>query len=264
MSNSSMGCLTPILAIFFFFSGIVLFPAQPSTETSVDSVTIATSIEVTLVPEDSNNYDALLAAGEVISERMLMLAENGQIGSTFSTSTGQLGMEIVLRFDAGTLTTDEVIAVLTQPGYIEFVDLTSVPATALEGYTGQSIATSAGVARSGDDRGQIVFPTIITHEAIAGAIATENDFGGFQITIELTPEGAETLGDFTQNNVGFGMAIVLDGEVLTAPTIQSRVASPIVLTGQFTEAEARALAAQINSQPLPIPLILDSVTESTP
>jgi protein-export membrane protein SecD len=57
------------------------------------------------------------------------------------------------------------------------------------------------------------------------------------------------------------MAIVLDGEVLSAPTIQARLTDGGVITGQFTEEEASTLALQLRSGALPIPLRVESTQE---
>ena len=50
------------------------------------------------------------------------------------------------------------------------------------------------------------------------------------------------------------MAIVLDGIVLSAPTIQARLDTGGTITGNFTQAEAQTLALQLRSGSLPIPL----------
>jgi preprotein translocase subunit SecD len=82
--------------------------------------------------------------------------------------------------------------------------------------------------------------------------------------VEMTPEGAERLGVFTANNIGNAMAIVLDGVVLSAPVIQNRVAESVIITGNFTQAEALALAAQIRSDPLPSAMVVESITMVAP
>jgi preprotein translocase subunit SecD len=50
------------------------------------------------------------------------------------------------------------------------------------------------------------------------------------------------------------MAIVLDGVVLSAPTVQAAIRDQGVITGQFGEQEANSLAIQMRYGALPVPL----------
>ncbi len=50
------------------------------------------------------------------------------------------------------------------------------------------------------------------------------------------------------------MAIVLDGQVLSAPTIQSRLDTGGQITGNFTQAQANDLGLQLKYGALPVPL----------
>ncbi|GAG55186.1 unnamed protein product, partial [marine sediment metagenome] len=43
--------------------------------------------------------------------------------------------------------------------------------------------------------------------------------GEYQVSFELSPNGAGVFGDFTTNNIGKMLAIVLDKEIISAPTI---------------------------------------------
>jgi protein-export membrane protein SecD len=54
------------------------------------------------------------------------------------------------------------------------------------------------------------------------------------------------------------MGIVLDGVLLSAPTIQAALPTGGVITGSFTEDEAKTLALQLRSGALPIPLRVES------
>ncbi|MGV3724236.1 MAG: protein translocase subunit SecD, partial [Actinomycetota bacterium] len=77
------------------------------------------------------------------------------------------------------------------------------------------------------------------------------------ITFSFTPEGAKAFGDFTTNNVGEILAIVLDGKVISAPNIEEAITegSGQISGGFATMAEARVLANLLNSGALPIPMV---------
>lgn len=101
------------------------------------------------------------------------------------------------------------------------------------------------------------FQTIMTGSGLQAA-AAQLEQGRWVIRFDLTPEGGEVFGPFTGARVGQPMAIVLDGVVLSAPTIQAQLDTGGVITGSFTEQEAKQLALQLRSGALPIPLRVES------
>lgn len=270
-NNNGGGCLFSFWLVVPLLFSAIIFIIQASGETTVDGVQTPTypAVEIVLSPTDTGvTWDDLQTAYSVMNRRLLALSTNRQIESGYTMDSSRLDMTIVIRFSEGTASTQDVLDVLLESGYIEFVDLSAVDPSNLPAYEGQSIATTASVERSGDDSGQLVFPTILTHEDISQATAigggAADGLGGYRIQIDLTQMGAERMGAFSEANIGSGLAVVLDGVVLSVPTIQGRIETPISLTGTFTEAEAVVLAAQINSRPLPIAMSVQSVTYILP
>jgi protein-export membrane protein SecD len=102
------------------------------------------------------------------------------------------------------------------------------------------------------------FTTVITGSGLQAASALLDPSGRWIIQFELTPQGGAIFGPYTAANIGQPMAIVLDGVVLSAPTIQARLDTGGTITGNFTEAEAKQLALQLRSGALPIPLRVES------
>jgi preprotein translocase subunit SecD len=104
------------------------------------------------------------------------------------------------------------------------------------------------------------FETVFTGAHLEAAVA---EFTGTQwsIRFELDSEGAEIFGDYTLANLQQPLAIVLDGVVLSAPTIQGQLFNTGTITGRFTEDEAKQLALQLRSGSLAIPLREESVDQ---
>jgi protein-export membrane protein SecD len=103
------------------------------------------------------------------------------------------------------------------------------------------------------------FETVITGAGLQAAIAEyDPQAQSWHIRFELKPEGASVFGPYTASHIGQPMAIVLDGVVLSAPTIQAQLDTGGVITGAFTEEEAKTLALQLRSGALPIPLSVES------
>lgn len=102
------------------------------------------------------------------------------------------------------------------------------------------------------------FRTVMTGAGLQAAVAQFYN-GQWIINFELTPQGGEVFGPFTASSIGQPLAIVLDGVVLSAPTIQDALPTGGTITGNFTEEEAKTLALQLRSGALPIPLRVESV-----
>jgi preprotein translocase subunit SecD len=87
--------------------------------------------------------------------------------------------------------------------------------------------------------------------------ADPNSLGNWQVAIEFTAAGTRIFGEITEQNVGKRLAIVLDGNVYSAPRINERIPSGrAVITGHFTVDDARDLAIVLRAGALPAPVVL--------
>ena len=79
--------------------------------------------------------------------------------------------------------------------------------------------------------------------------------GMVKILFKLNSAGAKTFREITEEYIGQPFAIVLDGKVLTAPTIRSTIPNGSgEITGGFTMKEAVQLSALLRAGALPAPL----------
>ncbi|QFU93407.1 hypothetical protein [Amycolatopsis sp. YIM 10] len=73
--------------------------------------------------------------------------------------------------------------------------------------------------------------------------------GGFVVGVSLPADLGEKFGKLTEENVGKQVAMVANGQVLSAPTINSPIpGGDIEITGNFTRDEAEALAASLGGR----------------
>jgi SecD/SecF fusion protein len=80
------------------------------------------------------------------------------------------------------------------------------------------------------------------------------DNNGWTVSLALTSEGADKMERATRENVGRQLAILLDGEVISAPVIRDILRDNIQISGgNFTEKQVRDLASALNN-PLENPL----------
>jgi len=94
---------------------------------------------------------------------------------------------------------------------------------------------------------------IVTGEDLVGASPqpSSNSPGQYEISFHLSTSAAARFGPFTESNVGHRMAIVLDNQVYTAPTINSRIEDSGVIEGNFTQDSAQDLALVLRAGALP-------------
>ena len=91
----------------------------------------------------------------------------------------------------------------------------------------------------------------------ATVAADPNSPGNWQVSIEFTATGTRIFGEVTEQSVGRHLAIILDGNVYSAPRINERIpGGRAVITGQFTADEARDLAIVLRAGALPAPVTI--------
>ena len=141
--------------------------------------------------------------------------------------------------------------------------------------------TEATVTRQGDDRVRVEIPNvsdpneilriigtpaqlefvdeagnvIIEGSMVKNAGASQDENGRPCIAFELNDEGSKLFAEGTANNLGKTIAITLDGETISAPTVNSVIAGGQgQITGEFTAEDAQNLATLILSGALPLNL----------
>lgn len=85
----------------------------------------------------------------------------------------------------------------------------------------------------------------------ASAYSQTGSDGDYQISFSLKPGGAEKMGEFTRRNIGKNLAIVLNNQVKSAPTIEGQISDSGQITGRFTKTSAEDLALTLKSGALP-------------
>ncbi|GIW70527.1 MAG: hypothetical protein KatS3mg102_0069 [Planctomycetota bacterium] len=117
-----------------------------------------------------------------------------------------------------------------------------------------------------DKQGRVLerFPILVENEdavpgeLLAGADFGRDQFGAPAVEFYMKPAGAARLGATTEKHTGAAMAIVLDGTVISAPTIQSTITDRGIITGRFSRAEVEQLVTVLRSGALPAKPILQS------
>ena len=96
---------------------------------------------------------------------------------------------------------------------------------------------------------------------VTQAFATLDGNKGWMIILRFDGEGAKLFGDLTAANVNQRLAVVVDGEVISAPNLNEAIyGGSAEISGSFTETSARSLATALEN-PLENPMKI--LSEST-
>ncbi|MGQ0603112.1 MAG: protein translocase subunit SecD [Anaerolineales bacterium] len=165
---------------------------------------------------------------------------------------------------------DQAVATIKETGLLEFVvipagELPPPDETVINTYcpdiTKVDCANPEQAAPPADTSAVVTdttptYVTLMTGAALREASVTTNPTTGqFEIAFALGDEGARIFSDFTTNNVGRYLAIVLDKKIISAPRIESAITGGEgVINGSFTQDSANQLALQLRYGALPVPL----------
>jgi preprotein translocase subunit SecD len=249
-----------------------------------DGGTLASDVGAACEPTQEE-ADVLLAGLEVLrsdAEFCVVSSAGQDLGCFLSRESAEArlqetGQERLLQVigETARLEQREVLGVLvpTDPGYAS-VPLTcateteqQTPECSEEAIAEQDVVF---LDRDGETKYRLG-PVEITGEAIDSAAAVYDPGGatqvaaGWQITFDLTGEGADDFAEVTTRLQGRQLAIVVDQVVISAPTVQSPITGGTgVITGSFTETRAKDLATQLNAGALPVALTTQQVLTVSP
>jgi preprotein translocase subunit SecD len=154
---------------------------------------------------------------------------------------------------------DEVVSVIKQTGMLEFVDVGDEyiePGTVIQtDYTGSgstsAVESTAEAATATETPAPTATPAAtdaantdaaaadattttdkVYHTVITGAdldevyvTAPQTSLDGYAVSFKLKADATQTFADFTSNNIGKMLAIVLDNKIVSSPVIQSAITS---------------------------------------
>ena len=121
----------------------------------------------------------------------------------------------------------------------------------------QTIVLSAG--RSGKETEALLVPkdAVLTGDMLEDARIDFDRRNRPIITFQWNNEATVIFREFTAAHIGDRLAAIIDGKVITAPVIQSKIGRNGQITGDFTREEAANTAVQLRSGALPIPLVIE-------
>jgi protein-export membrane protein SecD len=171
---------------------------------------------------------------------------------------------------------DLAISTIKETGLMEFIDTGATPLPPgfpVRTTMGELSATPAltdteTLTSTGEVTGtaalfpeqDTIYETVFTGRDLRRAFPAQNPTTGeFYVAFEMQPDAAQKFAEYTGSHIGQFLTIVLDGEVVSSPQIQSAIPNGSgQITGDFTFQEARSLGIQLQYGALPIPLEVES------
>lgn len=98
------------------------------------------------------------------------------------------------------------------------------------------------------------------------SVSFDPNTGKPQVALKFTSDGSKKFGTITQAIINKRLAIVLDNQLIEAPTVnQAILTGDAVISGGFTTKTANQLSTQLNAGALPVPLSIlsSSIIEPT-
>lgn len=270
-----------ILAVWIDLSKTISIPNPFST----GAMLFQRNVDISLGLDLRGGLQALLEVPDgvpVTSEQLnitksILESRANALGVSEITMQAAPPNRIIAEFP-GLTNPEQVIASLKQTGLLEFVDMgdtrpvegsavktdyatsgaTAKPtatagATATAG-TGPTATPSAAGAVATPVGDQTVYHTIMTGAGLKTA-AVQADTTGIAIAFTLNDDASRIFADYTTKNVGKILAIVLDGKVISAPSISNPITTGSgVITGNFTRESANAFVVQLRYGSLPVPI----------
>lgn len=180
--------------------------------------------------------DALDGVRNIIERRVNLF---GVSEPTVQTSVFN-GKDRIIVDLPGISDTQQAIDLIGKTAQLQFEELVTVPAT-------KNASASSTLQ-----------PTNLTGADLQSAsVVFDNQTGKPTISLQFTSDGGNKFSDITGRNVGKRLPIVLDNQVISAPTVQQQITGGLAqITGTFTVDEAKQLAVQLNAGALPVPVKL--------
>ncbi len=218
-------------------------------------------LEADVPPEQDVTADQMDTARQIIDRRVNALGVTEPLVQTE-------GDRRILVELPGIDNPEDAIALIQETALLEFIDSGSTPLP-----EGMCVRTShdEGPSRCEFAPGAAVtdsvlqpaptFDTVITGADLRQASAESTQFGEFLVSFALQPEAADLFENYTRENQGQFLTIVLDKEVISSPRINATIRDSGSITGNFDLEEAQRLALQLRFGSLPVPLRIESTRQ---
>ena len=210
------------------------------------------------------NIQITLRDESVVQARQTIERRINELGVA-EPSIAQQGADQILVQLPGVSDVERAKGIIGSPGLLELKIVEQGPAASREvaawstARTRQAWRSSRERAASPGDLTNTVYYLVrrvaaVTGKDLRNARPTIDENNQPAVGFTLNTEGGRRFGTVTGENIGRGLAIVLDGRVQSAPTIEGRITTDGRISGSFTQEEVQNLSLILRSGALPASL----------
>jgi preprotein translocase subunit SecD len=117
------------------------------------------------------------------------------------------------------------------------------------------VRSRVGSSEQGEGWYLVARTPVVTGRDLRDSRPAQDEYGKWETSFVLSQDAKGRFGRFTEANVGNRLAIVLDGQVRSAPTIQSRIDDQGRITGASSQQDASDLALVLRAGSLPAKVV---------
>ena len=214
------------------------------------------------------NIQVNLREESVIQARQTIERRINELGVA-EPSIAQQGTDQILVQLPGVTDIDRAKSIIGSPGLLELKIVEGSPSASKEalmvnGQVPQGMEIVPGAGSAGDTSTvyyMVKKVAAVTGQDLRSARASVDENNRPAVSFTLSNEGGRKFGKVSAENIGRQLAIILDGRVQSAPTLETRINSEGRITGSFTPEEVQDLSLKLRSGALPAKL--DYLEEQT-
>lgn len=246
-----------VIAGVILTSFFCAFPLEKRINLGLDlkgGMHIILKVETEKLSENARQ-DAVLRAIEILRNRIDSLG----VGETLIQRQGE--NEILVQLP-GITDRDSAVEMIGRVAQLEFRLVNDDPVkfkVALAGNVPPGYILKS-IKKENDEPILVEDKVALSGETVENAFVDFNSsgLGEPQISLKFNSKGSRDFGTITQQNVNKRLAIILDGEVLSAPNINEPIlGGNAQITGRFSFQEASLLALALRSGALPAPMHIE-------
>ncbi len=180
-------------------------------------------------------------------------------------SIAQQGTDQILVQLPGVTDVERAKGIIGSPGLLELKIVEGAPSPSKDALMvngqvtqGMEIVPGAGAGGGAGDTSTIYYlvkkVSAVTGQDLRNARASVDENNRPAVSFTLSNEGGRKFGKVSGENIGRQLAIILDGRVQSAPTLESKINTEGRITGSFTTEEVQNLSLILRSGALPATL----------